>query len=107
MKKRRQYMPDNFINAFQYLIERAEFLDSVEIPLKDLLNPKFMERHSNTEFFDDFFKQGEFSINHHNNVGGIPVDSLNKYVSETTDFNTFDDMISAATDEFLKGCIFL
>ena len=100
-------MPNDVIKALQYLVERAEFLSSVEIPLKELLNSKFMERHSNTGFFDHFFKQGGFSINHYSDIDSIPVDILDKYVSETTDFNTFEDMISTAIDEFLEGCIFL
>jgi len=96
-----------FIKALQYLMDREEFLYRVEIPLEDILNPKFMKRHSNTVFLDAFFKQGGFSINCRNYLNSISGDILDKYVSETTNFNTFEDMISSAIDEFLEGCIFL
>lgn len=92
---------DDLMNSFQDLQEKAESLDGKEIPLEDLLNPEFIKRHSKAISLDDFFKQGGFSVTCDNDLESIPDDIINKYVSESTDFNTLNDMIEAATDEYL------
>lgn len=92
---------DDLIDSLQDVQEKVESLDGNEIPLEDILNPRFMKRHSKAVSLDDFFKQGGFSITCDNDLDSIPDDVMDKYVAESTDFNTLNDMIDAATDEYL------
>jgi hypothetical protein len=92
---------DDLKDSLHDLQDDVESLDGKEISLQDLFNPEFLKKHSKAVSFDDFFKQGGFSVTCDNDLDNIPDDIINKYVSESTDFNTLNDMIEAATDEYL------
>lgn len=94
---------DELMDSLQDLQEKAESLDGKEVPLEELFNPKFLKHHTKASSLDDFFKQGGFVVNCNEDLDNIPEEQLNNYITSTTDFNTWDEMFEAATDDYLDN----
>ena len=61
-------------------------------------NKKFMRKYTKYECLEDFIQAGGFPLN----IQSIPKSDLDRYVSSTTKFNNWQQMIDIAVEESIK-----
>jgi|SRR5699024_4424736 len=71
-----------------------------EIPITDLLNPKFMAKYTSNKYqsLSDFLDDSDFS---EIPLEKIPEKDLDKLVSQSTPFTTWKDMLAKAMNEYV------
>ena len=70
--------------------------------LDELLNPKFMAKHTQYKNFSSWLSAGGFDLDNFNNIANKELDN---YVVQTTHFKSWEDMKEGAISE-LVGDIF-
>lgn len=61
-----------------------------------------MKEHTKVSTFDEFLIQENFHVETEADFEAIPDEEYNKYVSSATDFSSWDEMLEAATVEYLE-----
>lgn len=92
---------DGLINKLDTLANNAKELDGThKIPATELFGKAFLSQHTNNHFasFDEFVSAGNFS---EALFEDIPQKDLDYWVSQATDFNSWDEMLSAAGEEYV------
>ncbi len=92
---------DGLINKLDTLANNAKELDGThKIPATELFGKAFLSQHTNNHFasFDEFVNAGNFS---EALFEDIPQKDLDHWVSQATDFNSWDEMLSAAGEEYV------
>ena len=74
-----------------------------EIPFAEIFSAEFMQKYSDMDTFDDFLKAGNFCINYKKDWENIPDIQLDKHVKQYTDFSTWADMLTEATQYYLMS----
>ncbi len=79
-----------------------QYLDKLPEGLSDVFDADFMKE--NTQFGDikSFFSEGGFSVDKLTDVKNLPLDALNKFVGEKTNFGDWASMLQSAASKFLK-----
>lgn len=92
----------NFLNDISNKANNAtKKLNSVKTVF-DLLTPKFIKVHTKYDLYTDWLSSGGFDIADFEN---IPDQQLDDYVKQSTDFETWKDMYTAAEEEFIKNSL--
>ena len=65
----------------------------------------FMEKHTNYNDIDSFFEAGGFNVETNEEFEQIPESKLDSFVSANSEFNTWDEMLSLATDIYLDNIL--
>lgn len=73
--------------------------DSVDF--SELFNRKFLSKHSSFSSFEDLVDKSPFTINSNQDFEAIPDDEWEKFITENTDFSSWEDMKSEATQEWV------
>ncbi len=104
---------DGLINKLDTLANNAKELDGThKIPATELFGKAFLSQHTNNHFAFDYFSilgkcisylqefvsAGNFS---EALFEDIPQKDLDHWVSQATDFNSWDEMLSAAGEEYV------
>lgn len=94
---------DDLQKELTNLSDKVSSLNDSQIPFDDLFTESFMTQHANVSSFDLFLEQGGFTANSQEEFEAIPDDKLDQYVSASTDFKSWDAMLSAATDIYISN----
>lgn len=78
-----------------------ELSETKSIPLDDLFTPSFMRKYSSFSSFDEFLSAGNFNADTQEAFEAIQDELLNKHISLTTSFKSWDDMLEEATDQYI------
>ena len=82
---------------------RAEELDGThEVSLNDLLTRSFMRKHSRFSSFEKFLDASPFTVETPEDFEAIPDAEMDAYVSSVTDFDSWEDMLGEATQEYIS-----
>ena len=85
------------------MARRAEELDGThEVPLNDLFPQTFMQKHSRFSSFNQFLDASPFTVETSEDFDAIPDVEMDTYVSSVTDFDSWKDMLSEATQEYVS-----
>ncbi|OXM17328.1 hypothetical protein [Paenibacillus herberti] len=74
-----------------------------EHSLKDLMNESFMKRNTQFSSLDEFLDASPFEINSNEDFKKIDETELNAYVSDKTNFSTWEEMQGEAGKEFVAA----
>lgn len=72
------------------------------IPLLELFTPSFMRKYSSFSSFEDFLSAGNFSADTQEAFEAIPEEAFDKHVSSVTSFDTWEDMLQEATNQYIS-----
>lgn len=68
----------------------------------DVFDTKFMKRYTHYKSFEQFLSNGQFGITKQKDFEDLPEDKMDAYVHKSTKFDTWQEMIDAATDRYIK-----
>jgi hypothetical protein len=93
---------DDLTKDFQKLAQRAKYLagDS-EVPFNTLFTQSFMAKHTPYESIDEFLDNSGLDISSNDDFDNIPQEKLDEYVKKVSDFNSWEEMFGAASDEYI------
>ena len=94
---------DAFNKKLNDLEKKARKLDGTHnVPLKELLNPSFMVNYSNFSNVDEMLQATGFKVENQDDFEAIPEKDLNDFVCQNTKFQTWNDMLKRAGEEYFK-----
>lgn len=94
---------DDLRRKLSDMANRAEKLDGThQVPLSDLLTRSFMRKHSRFSSFDKFLDASPFKVETSEDFDAIPDADMDAYVSSVTDFDSWEDMLGEATQEYIS-----
>ncbi|WP_069997741.1 hypothetical protein [Cellulosilyticum sp. I15G10I2] len=92
---------DEFEKGLQDLADRAEALDGEhEVTFEDLFVEDFMASCTQFSSIDELFEKSPFVVNSPEDFEAIPDDELDTYISEVTQFESWEDMLSEAGAQY-------
>ena len=74
-----------------------------EIRFKDIFTKEFMIKYTTFNSINQMFRESDFQILRGEDFNNISENELDGYVSETTDFSDWDEMIEKAITEWVEG----
>ncbi|MFV0515845.1 MAG: hypothetical protein ACK5MV_00405 [Aminipila sp.] len=81
--------------------------DGKSIGLDELLPSSFMETHTHYDNADDWLEAGGFNFESQEEYEELTeANALDHYVSQSTDFNTFQEMLETAAADMISSKIF-
>ena len=93
---------DEFIRKLDKLAKAAQKLDGPhEVAFDQLFHPVFMLENSSFGSIVEFFEASPFTVNSQEDFAAIDEAVLDKYVREKTRFQSWEEMISTAGQEWL------
>lgn len=93
---------DDLLKGLEKIEKQAQELDGKQIPIDDLLNVSFMKKYTSFSNFNDFLDASGFVVNSQEDFEAIPDDDFDVYVSNNTEFASWDDMLTTATNEYVS-----
>lgn len=93
---------DDLLKGLENLEKQAKESCGKQIPINDLLNVSFMKKYTSFSNFDDFLDASGFVVNSQEDFEAIPDDEFDEYVSNNTNFASWDDMLTTATDAYVS-----
>ena len=87
------------------LTKNIESLNNSEVRFDKLFNQSFMNKYTKCETIDDFFKSGGFLLESEDDFKNIPEKKLDDHVKKNTTFNSWEEMISEASNLYISDKI--
>jgi hypothetical protein len=97
---------DEISRSLNQLAERARALGETHtVSATELLTPAFIRAHTRSahEAVDTWFVASPFKIETTEDFDTIPDSEWDQYVRSTTDFESWEEMLAAATQEYIHG----
>nr|DAZ68649.1 MAG TPA: hypothetical protein [Caudoviricetes sp.] len=95
---------DELIDSLKKLEDNVHRLEGTNtVSFDKLFTKTFMEKHTGCSSFDEFLKAGNFVVNSKEDFEAIPDEVFDKYVSSATNFDSWDDMLNQATNDYLSS----
>ena len=92
---------DDLSNMLDDLDKRARELDGEhDVPIEDILTPAFVSSCSEFASIDTFFRAGGFSFESQAEFERIPDEELDSHVRATTTYGDWDEMLTAAGEQY-------
>lgn len=93
---------DDLQRELEQLAENARELDGEhEIPFDNLFTQAFMQAHTPYDSIDALLEAGGFHAEGNDEFEAIPEDMLDAYIAKATDFESWEEMLSEATQEYV------
>lgn len=93
---------DEFQRELKNMAKRAKELSETKtVPFDELFTASFMEKCSNFTSFDELLEAGGFEVKNQEDFIDIPDDVFDKHVADHTHFNTWQDMLDTAFQEYV------
>ena len=70
------------------------------VSFSELFTPAFMRKHTSFSSIDELLQTGGFKADSQEAFEAIPDDLLDKHISSTTKFNSWEEMLSEATEQY-------
>ncbi|CAI2797055.1 hypothetical protein K7402_04870 [Pseudomonas fluorescens group sp.] len=87
----------------QLLKNAKEMEGTHQVKLTDTLNPEFVSSHSKFSDLEDLFAASGFKIDSPEDFAAIPDDEWDKFISENTDFTSWEEMQRSGGIEYMKA----
>ena len=98
---------DQLQRQLNKLAKNAHDLDGKhQVPFSVLFNPAFLAAHSSFGSFDELLIAGGFEVNSEEDFEAIPDDVFDAHIASVTDFAGWEQMLSAATEEYVSRELF-
>ena len=100
---------DNLRKSLNRMKNNLEGLDGQNsVPMDEVFTANFMKTYSSFESLEDFLIDGGLVTGKvtQESFDAIPIDSLNLWVQKETSFQTWAEMLSQATQEWLHSQVF-
>lgn len=91
---------DDIMKQIQKIADKAKQEVEADVSFEELFNSSFMKEHTKFHNVDDFFEQSPFEINSSDDFDALSEDELDKYISESTNFSSWQDFKEAAGREY-------
>ncbi len=88
------------------LNKKVQNLNSKSKTFADIFDSSFMNTYTKFSNIDDFFGHGGFSISSKEDLKNINETDLDKYVSNNSTFNSWNEMQKTASVEYVKKQLF-
>lgn len=75
--------------------------DDEALTMKDLFPPDFMTRYTEFSSIEEFFFSSGLAVSSQQSFECIPREQLDSFVFSATKFNSWDEMVTEATDEWV------
>ncbi len=89
------------LNNLQTEIKNIE--KGINVSFDELFTRSFMCKHTNSTNINDFLVSGGFSVKSKSDFEAIPDEELNSYVRSNSSFDTWKDMLTAATNLYIAN----
>jgi len=84
------------------LQKRAEKFDgNHEVPFNELFNTSFMNRYTSHSTIDEYFEAGGFVFETNEEFENLPEDKLDQHVRNSTNFESWNEMITKAGEHWV------
>lgn len=94
---------DEVTRKLDDLVEKASSIDGTQnVPLSELLTPEFLAKHTHFASEDQLFEASGFKVETAEDFERIPDDEWDAFISESTPFSTWTEMLSTAATEWTK-----
>ena len=92
---------DELQNTLQDLADRAENLSGEhEVSFEELFVKEFMINHTNFSTFNELLDASPFEVNSPEDFEAIPDAEFDRYISQATNFDSWESMLEEATCEY-------
>lgn len=78
-------------------------INSIEIPLTDILSESFFSTHSDFKNLNDFFIKAGYEIKSREDINNIPQEEIDLFVRNNTKFDNFRDLQKEATSQYIRN----
>lgn len=86
------------------LLKNAKELEGThQVKLTDSLNPEFVSSHSKFPDLEALFAASGFKIDSVEDFAAVPGDELDKFISENTDFTSWEEMLRSGSTAYMKA----
>jgi len=76
------------------------------VPFEELFTQSFLTKHTKFCSLDDMFGKSGFTVNSQEDFGKIPDEEWNKFISNNSHFHSWEEMVYAAGQEWIKRQLF-
>lgn len=92
---------DNFEKELKRLQKAAEKLEGKHsVSFAELFTTEFMQKYTPYESLEELFVTGGFEVNSKEDLEAIPDEEMDTHVAQTTKFDSWEDMQSAAVKNY-------
>lgn len=85
----------------QNLDSLCRTIENGQLDIHKAFNKKFMSKYSEFNCLEDFLEAGGFSFD----IESIPEDALDQYVSSSTRFEDWQEMLDTAVADFIEDAL--
>lgn len=97
---------DDLQRQLENMARRAESLHGEhEVPFSELFTESFMQKCSSFSSLDDLLRAGNFIVESNEDFDSIPEDALDAHISSVTCFRTWEEMLEAASSEYVSRAL--
>ena len=82
---------------------RAENLENTKYGLFEVVNPSFIQSHTDFANLTDYLRAGGFHISCADDLHKLDGRALDAYIAKTTGFSGWNDLFDQASDDFIFG----
>lgn len=83
------------------LIKKSKELENIkQLSFEELFNQSFMNKYTNFENIEDFFDKSSFKLEKQEDFENINEFDLDKYTTNNTKFDSWQEMLNVAVQEF-------
>jgi hypothetical protein len=92
------------LKGLDELQKKLETLEKIKsVPLGELMPPIFMTENTQFESVEGMFESGGFKADNEEDFKAIPDNELDEFISKNTKFQSWQDMLNSAGEEFIKN----
>lgn len=77
-----------------------ELEQTKQVSFDNLFTTSFMKKYTSFSSIDEFLNAGGFNVQTQEDFEAIPEKELDKYISNTTNFKNWEDMLGEAAEQY-------
>ncbi|MDD2229945.1 MAG: hypothetical protein PHY48_11090 [Candidatus Cloacimonetes bacterium] len=94
---------DSIVKKLDSIARKAEQLNGEHsVPINDLFTAQFMRSNTRFSSINEMLEAGGFNIDSQADLKEVPNDDLDCLVRKETDFNNWDEMLHAASEQWIS-----
>lgn len=86
--------------ATDTIVKKADDISEL-VQIENLITPEFMQSHSKFKNVGELFSSAGFELNSQTDLSTIPYDEFNAFISQHTDFNSWEELYTEAGNQYL------
>ena len=93
---------DDLMKQLNKMETAAKELDGThDVNIEEVFDIKFMRKYTTYDDFDAFLVGGGFKVESQQDFEELPEDQLDSYIQRTTKFDSWQSMLSEATEQYV------